>query len=70
MTCPKIAEQLNEPRLVGADGQIYKPDVLTPSGRILELKPNTPSGRAQGARQLRQYQEQLGRRGRVIYYEP
>ena len=60
----------SEPRLVGADSNTYIPDVVTPRGVILELKPNTPSGRAQGARQLRIYEEQLGMRGRVIYYDP
>ena len=60
----------SEPRLVGADGKIYKPDVVTPNGRILELKPNTPSGRAAGARQIRKYEEQLEMPGRVIYYNP
>jgi hypothetical protein len=60
----------SEPRLVGADGKVYKPDVVTPGGHILELKPNTPSGRAAGARQIKNYEEQLGMRGRVIYYEP
>lgn len=59
----------SEPRLVGADGKVYKPDIVTPGGRILELKPNTPSGRATGERQIRNYEEQLGMRGRVIYYE-
>lgn len=39
----------SEPRLIGADGKVYKPDVVTPGGHILELKPNTPSGRAAGA---------------------
>jgi len=60
----------SEPRLVGADGKVYKPDVVTPGGHIFELKPNTPSGRAAGARQIRNYEKQLGMRGRVIYYEP
>ena len=60
----------SEPRLLGADGKIHKPDVVTPSGRIIELKPNTPSGRAAGARQLERYEEQLGMRGKVIYYDP
>lgn len=59
-----------EPRMRGADGKFYKPDAVTPNGRIVELKPNTPSGRAAGARQIRNYQEQLGMRGRVIYYPP
>jgi hypothetical protein len=43
---------------------------VTPNGRILELKPNTPSGRAAGERQIRNYEEQLGMPGRVIYYDP
>jgi len=60
----------SEPTMRGADGKIYRPDVVTPQGHILELKPNTPSGRAAGARQIRRYQEQLGMRGRVIYYNP
>lgn len=59
----------SEPRMQGKDGNFYKPDVVTPSGRILELKPNTPSGRAAGERQVKNYEEQLGMRGRVIYYE-
>jgi hypothetical protein len=59
-----------EPRLLGADGKYYKPDGLTPRGYILELKPNTPSGRAAGASQMKNYQEQLGVKGRVIYYDP
>ncbi len=60
----------SEPRLLGADGKFYKPDIVTRNGRILELKPNTPSGRAAGARQVRNYEKQLGMRGRVIYYDP
>ena len=60
----------SEARLEGKDGKFYKPDVVTPGGHILELKPNTPSGRAAGARQIQNYEEQLGMRGRVIYYEP
>jgi hypothetical protein len=60
----------SEPRLQGADGKFYRPDVVTPSGRILELKPNTPSGRAAGARQIGIYEQQLGMPGRVIYYDP
>jgi hypothetical protein len=60
----------SEPRLIGADGRVYNPDVVTAKGHILELKPNTASGRAEGARQIRIYEEQLGIRGRVIYYQP
>jgi len=58
----------SQPRLKGADGKEYRPDVVTPKGRILELKPNTPSGRAAGTRQVRNYEKQLGMRGKVIYY--
>jgi hypothetical protein len=47
---------------------IYKPTVVTPNGRILELKPDTPS--VVGARQIRNYEEQIGMPGRVIYYKP
>jgi RHS repeat-associated protein len=73
----KLAEKVkqkegwqSEPRLVGADGKIHKPDVVTPSGKILELKPNTPSGRAAGKAQLKRYKKQLGMDGKVIYYNP
>lgn len=60
----------SQPYLRGKDGRYYRPDVVTPNGRILELKPNTPSGRAAGERQIRNYEEQLGMPGRVIYYDP
>jgi hypothetical protein len=59
-----------KPALRGADGKLHKPDVVTPNGRFMELKPNTPSGRRAGARQAKRYREQLGMKGRVIYYEP
>jgi len=43
---------------------------VTPNGRILELKPNAPPGRAAELRLSRNYEEQLGMPGRVIYYDP
>ena len=46
-----------------------KPDVLTPSGRPIELKPNTPSGRKAGKKQLKKYEEATGKKGKVIYYD-
>jgi hypothetical protein len=60
----------SEPSLRGLDGKIHKPDIVTPNKRFMELKPNTPSGRAAGARQAARYQEQLQMNGRVIYYDP
>ncbi len=46
------------------------PDAVTPSGRPVELKPNTPTGRVQGKRQLPQYERATGKKGRVVYYDP
>lgn len=60
----------SEPTMKGLDGKIYKPDVVTPRGRIMELKPNTASGRAAGARQTRNYSAQLGVPARTITYQP
>ena len=59
-----------EPSIRGKDGRLHRPDVVTPGKRFIELKPNTPSGRASGRRQARRYEEQLGKKGRVIYYDP
>jgi hypothetical protein len=61
----------SEPRLTDPKtGKIVKPDAVTPSGRPVELKPNTPSGVAQGERQLPKYERATGKEGKVIYYEP
>lgn len=47
----------SEPRLTDPKtGKTVKPDAVTPSGRPVELKPNTDSGRAQGHRQLPKYE--------------
>ncbi len=58
----------SEPRLVGADGKVCKPDAVSPFGYIIELKPNTPTGLAAGARQIERYLKQLGMPGRIITY--
>jgi RHS repeat-associated protein len=47
-----------------------RPDAIDPKGRPVELKPNTPSGRAAGARQIQKYKDATGTKGRVIYYDP
>ena len=59
----------SRPRIVDADSNVHIPDALSPSGRPVELKPNTPSGRKAGQRQLRRYEEVTGKKGRVVYYD-
>lgn len=75
----KFAEKVNkkssqgwrsEETIIGPNGEKLRPDAISPSGRPVELKPNTPSGRRQGARQLKKYEEALGKKGRIVYYEP
>jgi hypothetical protein len=61
----------SEPRLVDpTTGKTVVPDAVTPRGHPVELKPNTPSGRASGERQLLKYERATGKKGRVIYYDP
>jgi len=60
----------SEKTITGPNGEKLRPDALTPSGRPVELKPNTPSGRRQGAKQIQKYKEATGKNGRVIYYNP
>lgn len=58
----------SQPSMRGGDGKTYFPDVVTPRGRIMELKPDTATGRARGARQTETYREQLQAPARVITY--
>lgn len=68
-----------EPTVPLKDGRILRPDVRTPS-RVrtpgkepepfqMELKPNTPTGRAAAARAVKKY-ETTGVKTRQIYYDP
>jgi len=58
-----------EPRIYDPEtGRYIKPDIRTASGNTIEYKPGTPTGRAQGVRQMGLYQRVTKRRGRVIYY--
>lgn len=70
----KVKEKLgwrSEPTLKDPKtGNTVKPDAVTPSGKPVELKPNSPSGRARGRRQLPAQERATGKKGRVIYYEP
>jgi RHS repeat-associated protein len=51
-------------------GKTVKPDAVTPSGKPVELKPNTASGKAKGAQQLPKYERATGQKGRVVTYDP
>ncbi len=51
-------------------GKKLHPDALTPKGNPIELKPNTPSGRQAGKRQMKKYEDATDKKGRVIYYDP
>jgi RHS repeat-associated protein len=59
----------SEPTIKGPRGETLRPDAMSPSGRPVELKPNTPSGHRRGAAQLKKYEEATGREGRVVYYD-
>jgi RHS repeat-associated protein len=60
----------SEPTIKGPNDEVLRPDAITPSGRPVELKPNTPSGRRRGESQLKKYEEATGKKGRVVYYDP
>src|SRR5690606_20083736 len=51
-------------------GKQVRADLVTPGGSPVEIKPNTPSGKAKGVKQLPQYERATGNKGRVIYYDP
>ncbi|UOB16283.1 hypothetical protein [Abyssalbus ytuae] len=51
-------------------GKQVRADLVTPGGSPVEIKPNTSSGKAKGAKQLPQYERAAGNKGRVIYYDP
>jgi hypothetical protein len=53
-----------------ATGKKLIPDARTPNGNPIELKPNTPSGRAAGKRQMKKYEAAAKKKGRVLYYDP
>nr|WP_237158887.1 RHS repeat-associated core domain-containing protein [Shewanella khirikhana] len=61
---------LTDKRVEYGDGSYGIPDAITQDGRPIELKPDTPSGRAKGRRQLKKYEKALGKKGRVVYYDP
>ena len=57
----------------GTDGNIYYPDVKTPSGNYLEYKPDTNKGCSRGKSQIKKYKSvhpDSNVKFRVIYYKP
>lgn len=67
-----------EPDVVRPDARPLKPDVGTPQRNpadldkryYLELKPNTPTGRAAAARAVQRYMDATKQKVRAIYYDP
>jgi hypothetical protein len=60
----------SEPRLYRPNGKYYKPDVLTPRDYIFELKSTTNGGKIEGERKGKSYRNELGKKVRIIYYDP
>ena len=50
-------------------GKTVKPDAVSPSGKPVELKPDTASGRAAGQSQIKKYNRATGKKGRVVFYK-
>ena len=67
-----------EPDVVRPDARPLKPDVGTPQRNpadldqryYLELKPNTPTGRAAAARAVKRYMDATNQKVRAIFYDP
>ncbi|TKD12741.1 hypothetical protein [Polyangium fumosum] len=66
----KEGEGWNPNPRIKKDGKELRPDALTPNENPIELKPNTPTGREAGKRQMKKYEDAYQKKGRVIYYEP
>jgi hypothetical protein len=60
-----------EPNLKDANGDVYKPDAVTPSGDFVELKPRTSRGISRGRTQAAKYKKAFPNvKVRVVYYTP
>jgi hypothetical protein len=67
-----------EPAVKRPGQRPLRPDAGTPARNpenpderhYVELKPDTPSGRARGASAVKRYQDASGNKTRVIYYDP
>lgn len=68
---------VDERRATTPNGGFLKPDASAPACNPvlpreryqMELKPDTPSGRAAAARAVRKYEELTGNKTRAIYYK-
>lgn len=49
---------------------VAQPDINSRGDMFMELKPNTPTGRRAGLRQVKRYRQATRRPVRVIYYDP
>jgi hypothetical protein len=66
-----------EPRVVGPNGSTLKPDLGAPPRtpapdvrKYIEVKPNSPSGKAAAARQIKKYEEAILQKVRALFYDP
>jgi hypothetical protein len=59
------ADRLLRNEITGEKG---RPDVITPRGRTMELKPDTPTGRKAAEKQTKKYNRITGQRSRPIFY--
>lgn len=67
-----------EKSVAGKSGGILRPDARTPARNpvapndrfVVDLKPDTPSGRRAGARAVEKYVRELGNRARIVFYDP
>ena len=66
-----------EPRVPGPNGTTLKPDLGAPRRtpdpdvrKYVEVKPNTASGRAAAARQVKKYEEATLQKVRALFYDP
>jgi len=58
----RYSEGVKDPKT----GTYVFPDVTTPRGRTLEMKPDTPTGRAAGAKQIERYERATRKRSKVF----
>jgi hypothetical protein len=67
-----------EKSVTGKSGGILRPDARTPARNpanandrfVVDLKPDTPSGRRAGAKAVEKYERELGNRARIVFYNP